>query len=125
MGILDVVCGQHGQSPLRAPGRNLQNLGRHGFRFRALGRLRDYALEFAQQLAFEFGDQRHQSNPTIAAQVFRQPTDAQPLEQVMSELQQFMALDPAAQDKLMADLKQVDPGLQPAALQNIPGRSRL
>ena len=42
--------------------------------------------------------------------------DAQSLEQVMSEFQQFMSLDPAAQDKLMADLKQVDPGLQPMFL---------
>ena len=35
----------------------------------------------------------------------------------MSELQQFGALDPAAQDKLMADLKQVDPSLWPMVLQ--------
>ena len=45
------------------------------------------------------------------------PADTRSLEQVMSELQQFMALDRAAQDKLMADLKQVDPSLQPMALQ--------
>ena len=35
----------------------------------------------------------------------------------MSELQQVGALDPAAQDKLMADLKQVDPSLWPMVLQ--------
>jgi len=44
-------------------------------------------------------------------------TDAQALQQVMSELQQVGALDPAAQDKLMADLKQVDPSLWPMVLQ--------
>ncbi len=44
-------------------------------------------------------------------------TDAQSLQEVMSELQQFMALDPAAQDRLMADLKEVDPSLQPIFLQ--------
>ena len=44
--------------------------------------------------------------------------DAQSLEQVMRELQQFMALDAAAQDKLMGDLEQVDPTLQPMFLQS-------
>jgi hypothetical protein len=44
-------------------------------------------------------------------------TDAQALQQVMSELQQVGALDPVAQDKLMADLKQVDPSLWPMVLQ--------
>jgi len=43
--------------------------------------------------------------------------DAQSLQQVMSELQQVGAIDPAAQDKLMADLKQVDPSLWPMVLQ--------
>ncbi len=43
--------------------------------------------------------------------------DAQALQQVMSELQQVGALDPVAQDKLMADLKQVDPSLWPMVLQ--------
>ena len=43
--------------------------------------------------------------------------DAQSLKQVMSELQQVGAIDPAAQDKLMADLKQVDPSLWPMVLQ--------
>jgi hypothetical protein len=44
-------------------------------------------------------------------------TDAQALQQVMNELQQVGALDPVAQDKLMADLKQVDPSLWPMVLQ--------
>ena len=44
-------------------------------------------------------------------------TDAEALKQVMAELQQVGALDPAAQDKLMADLKQVDPSLWPMVLQ--------
>ena len=35
----------------------------------------------------------------------------------MGELQQVGALDPVAQDKLMADLKQVDPSLWPMVLQ--------
>lgn len=43
--------------------------------------------------------------------------DSQALQQVMSELQQVGALDPVAQDKLMADLKQVDPSLWPMVLQ--------
>ena len=43
--------------------------------------------------------------------------DAQALQQVMNELQQVGALDPVAQDKLMADLKQVDPSLWPMVLQ--------
>ena len=45
------------------------------------------------------------------------PADAQSLQQVMNELRDVMALDPAAQAKLMADLKQVDPSLQPMVLQ--------
>ncbi len=43
-------------------------------------------------------------------------TDAQSLQQVMTELQQVGALDPVAQDKLMADLKQVEPSLWPVVL---------
>ncbi len=43
--------------------------------------------------------------------------DAEALKQVMAELQQVGALDPAAQEKLMADLKQVDPSLWPMVLQ--------
>ena len=43
--------------------------------------------------------------------------DAETLKQVMAELQQVGALDPVAQDKLLADLKQVDPSLWPMVLQ--------
>ena len=118
MGIFDAVCGQHGQSPLRAPGWNSQNLGRHGFRFCVAGRLRDHALGSTGSAPPDFATQRHEGHIAFAPKSCRQPADAQSLQQVMSELQQFVALDPAAQDKLMADLKQVDPGLQPMFLQH-------
>ncbi|OHB68357.1 MAG: hypothetical protein A2V70_16260 [Planctomycetes bacterium RBG_13_63_9] len=41
---------------------------------------------------------------------------AQALQEVMAELQQLHALDPAAQETLMADLKQTDPALWPLVL---------
>lgn len=43
--------------------------------------------------------------------------DAQAMQQVMAELQQVGALDPAAQEKLMADLRQTDPGMWPLMLE--------
>ena len=43
-------------------------------------------------------------------------TDAQSLQQVMTELQQVGVIDPVAQDKLMADLKLVEPSLWPMVL---------
>ena len=43
--------------------------------------------------------------------------DAQAMQQVIAELQQVGALDPGAQEKLMADLRQTDPGLWPLVLQ--------
>ena len=45
------------------------------------------------------------------------PADAKSLQQVMSELQQIGTSDPAAQDKLMADLQRTDPSLWPGMLQ--------
>jgi hypothetical protein len=45
--------------------------------------------------------------------------DAESLKQVMSELQQVKALDPAAQDELATDLKQVNPGLRATLLQTL------
>lgn len=39
------------------------------------------------------------------------------MQQVMAELQQVGALDPAAQEKLMADLRQTEPGMWPLVLQ--------
>ena len=58
------------------------------------------------------------TEPTPAAPTLSSSqADAQSLQQVMSELQQVGATDPAARDKLMADLKRVDPGLWPTVLQ--------
>src|SRR5208282_474744 len=45
--------------------------------------------------------------------------DSQTLQQAVSELQQVAALDPAEREKLMADLKHVDPSLQPMFLQTV------
>ncbi len=43
--------------------------------------------------------------------------DAQAMQAVMAELQQLGALDPAAQEKLMEDMRQTDPSLWPLVLQ--------
>jgi hypothetical protein len=43
--------------------------------------------------------------------------DAESLKQVISELKQVKALDPAAQEELASDLKQVNPGLRSTVLQ--------
>ena len=43
-------------------------------------------------------------------------TDSQALQQVMAELQQVGAIDPAAREKLMADLRETDPALWPMVL---------
>ncbi len=43
--------------------------------------------------------------------------DPQALQQVMAELQQMGAVEPAAREKLMADLKQTDPSLWPLMMQ--------
>jgi hypothetical protein len=43
--------------------------------------------------------------------------DAESLKHVMSELKQVKALDPAAQEELAADLKQVNPGLRATVMQ--------
>jgi hypothetical protein len=44
-------------------------------------------------------------------------TNAQAMQAIMEELRQVGALDPAAQDKLMEDLKQTDPALWPLVVQ--------
>ena len=60
--------------------------------------------------------------PPDRDQSFQQPAPAQPgaeaqaMQAVMAELQQLGALDSAAQDKLMADLRQTDPALWPLVL---------
>ena len=108
----------HGQSPLRAPGWNSQNLGRHGSRSCVAGRLRGPVLALGQQPSKDFAAQRRESRPRPhRPSLPGSQADAQSLQQVMSELQQVGAIDPAAQDKLMADLKQVDPSLWPMVLQ--------
>jgi len=43
-------------------------------------------------------------------------TDAQAMQQVMAELEQLGAIDPAAQEKLLADLRQTEPSLWPRVI---------
>jgi hypothetical protein len=61
------------------------------------------------------------AKPTTAtpAAVAKSEADsrAQAMQEVMAELQQLRALDPAAQETLMADLRQTDPELWPLVLQ--------
>ena len=57
------------------------------------------------------------AKPASPAKSLGSQADTESLKQVMSELQQVGALDPVAQDKLLADLKQVDPSLWPMVLQ--------
>ncbi len=57
------------------------------------------------------------SKPAADAKASDSPADAQAMQQVISELQQVGAVDPVAQDKLMADLKKTNPDLWPMVLQ--------
>ncbi|MGA2063143.1 MAG: hypothetical protein ABSG67_21940, partial [Thermoguttaceae bacterium] len=50
------------------------------------------------------------------AQANRQ-ANAQAMQEIMEELRQLGTLDPAAQNKLMEDLKQTDPALWPLVMQ--------
>ena len=60
------------------------------------------------------------SPPAAApAQAAANKPDPQALQQVMAELQQLGTLDPAAREKLLADLKQSDPNLWPLMLQQV------
>jgi hypothetical protein len=51
-----------------------------------------------------------------ASQTAAGHADSQALQQVMAELQQVGAIDPAAQEKLLADLRETDPALWPLVL---------
>jgi hypothetical protein len=51
------------------------------------------------------------------APVPNSPANAQAMQEIMAELHQLGALDPAAQNKLMDDLRQTDPALWPLVMQ--------
>ncbi len=57
------------------------------------------------------------STPEAAPPQPHAASEAQPMQEVMAELQQLGALDPAAQEKLMEDLRHTDPSLWPLLLQ--------
>lgn len=57
------------------------------------------------------------TEPQAAQTALADKPDPQALREVMAELQQLGALDPAAQEKLMADLSSTDPAIWPLVVQ--------
>ena len=57
------------------------------------------------------------SSAAAAAKSSGSTADADALKQVMSELQEVGAIDPAAREQLIADLKQTDPSRWPLVVQ--------